>query len=297
VTIAEEHGGFAFGGNKVRLVDVLLGRAAAAGATCVITSAGPQSNLCRVVGAGARAAGMGVHLFLRGTPPEEPSRNQVLYGLTGATQHWLDLTDPHDPAQADAMAELAARIRGEGGKPAVLDVRTRLEGSLCALATTALVDELADDADRHGDPVPSRIFVAGGAGNTAAGILAGLAARRAAVDLVVSAAVGTAEPLRRAVLDRAREALERAGLSGSLTDDVGLEVTDAFVGGGHGVPTAEGTAAQRNLAEKAGIFLDPTYTGKAMAAVAADTRPGPVLFVHTGGGPNLFGPNQPKGAR
>ena len=291
VTIAEEHGGFAYGGNKVRQVDVLLGIAARAGATSVITSAGPQSNLCRVVAAGARAVGLDVHLFLRGQPPDKPSRNQVLYGLAAARQHWLDLTDPYDPAQATAMADLAAQIRAAGGTPAILDVRSAEEGSICALATSAVVDELAADYDRHGDPPPARIAVAGSAGNTAAGLLAGLAARRATIGLLVSAAAGSAGPLRAAVLDRARRALARADLPATLVDEVPLEVTDAFVGAGHGIPTAEGAAAQRLVAAKAGIFLDPTYTGKAMAAVLADERPGPVVFVDTGGGPNVFGPD------
>jgi 1-aminocyclopropane-1-carboxylate deaminase/D-cysteine desulfhydrase-like pyridoxal-dependent ACC family enzyme len=144
--------------------------------------------------------------------------------------------------------------------------------------------------------------VAGSAGNTAAGLLAGLAARRATIGLLVSAAVGSAGPLREAILDRARTAMDRAGLPATLVDEVSLEVTDAFVGAGHGIPTAAGAAAQRLVAAKVGVFLDPTYTGKAMAAVLADERPGPVVFVHTGGGPNVFGPhefgpNEQRGAR
>jgi 1-aminocyclopropane-1-carboxylate deaminase/D-cysteine desulfhydrase-like pyridoxal-dependent ACC family enzyme len=297
VTIAEEHGGFAYGGNKVRQVDVLLGMAARAGATTVITSAGPQSNLCRVIAAGARAVGMDVHLFMRGRPPDEPTRNQVLYGLTGAHQHWLDLTDPHDPAQAAAMTDLAAQIRAAGGTPAILDVRAAQPGTTCALATSALVDELAEDSDRHGDQPPARIVLPASAGNTAAGLLAGLAARQATIGLLVSAAMGSAGPLREAILDRATTALDRAGLPASLVGKVPLEVTDAFVGAGHGIPTPEGAAAQRLVAAKTGIFLDPTYTGKAMAAVLADERPGPVVFVHTGGGPNVFGHNEQRGAR
>lgn len=48
------------------------------------------------------------------------------------------------------------------------------------------------------------------------------------------------------------------------------------------------------LARLEGIFLDPVYTGKAMAGLIDGInqnrfrREGPLLFVHTGGAPALF---------
>ncbi|CAK9885185.1 MAG: D-cysteine desulfhydrase [Candidatus Erwinia impunctatus] len=48
------------------------------------------------------------------------------------------------------------------------------------------------------------------------------------------------------------------------------------------------------LAQTEGIFLDPVYTGKAMAGllegIAQQRFPaeGPILFIHTGGVPALF---------
>jgi L-cysteate sulfo-lyase len=48
------------------------------------------------------------------------------------------------------------------------------------------------------------------------------------------------------------------------------------------------------LAELEGVFLDPVYSSKAMAALVADSESGQippgatVLFVHTGGVPALF---------
>jgi D-cysteine desulfhydrase len=52
--------------------------------------------------------------------------------------------------------------------------------------------------------------------------------------------------------------------------------------------------AVRVLAQKEGVLLDPTYTGKAFAGLAELIRGGMfkpqdrVLFVHTGGSPALF---------
>lgn len=283
VVIAEEHGGFAFGGNKVRQVDVLLGAALADGADIVITSAGPQSNLCRVVAAAARWAGVEPHLVLRGTPPDHPRGNQVLYGLTGARQHWVDADDPFDDLQATRMQDLAEDLRRSGRRPAVIDVRAD-GGTVCALAATAIVDELQRLLPR----APDRIVLAASAGNTAGGLVAGLAARAATVTVVAVSASGDATALRQRILRRARAALDLAGLDPALADRVRLEVTDAHLGGGHGIPTPQGTEAQQRTAAGCGLFLDLTYTAKAMAAVLADPRPGLVVFLHTGGGPGVL---------
>lgn len=289
VTIAEEHGGFAFGGNKVRQVDALLGAARQRGADTVITSAGPQSNLCRVVAAAARAAGMEVHLVLRGTPPTTEAGNtgnQVLYELSGAHLHWLDLHDPFDPAQEEYMVGLAEQVGRTGGTPSIVDVRAE-GGDLCALASTAIVEELAGDAALGARP-PQRIVLAASAGNTAGGLVAALAARGASVAVSAVSASGSATQVRQRIVERAQAALAAAGLDADLVDRVDLEVTDEFLGAGHGAVTPEAVAAQQRTARRCGSYLDTTYTAKAMAALLADPRPGPVLFLHTGGGPTLF---------
>jgi 1-aminocyclopropane-1-carboxylate deaminase/D-cysteine desulfhydrase-like pyridoxal-dependent ACC family enzyme len=286
--IAEEHGGFAFGGNKVRQVDVLLARAKAAGADSVITSAGPQSNLCRVVAAGARAVGLEPYLVLRGGPASEPTGNQILYGLTDATITWVDTADPYDSRQHEAMEDLASALRAKGRRPYILDVRDDA-GWVCALASTAIVDELESLLPSP----PAQIMLAGGAGNTAAGILAALAVRQSSIRLSVVSVAAEASALRSRVVSRAAEALEHARLPIAGLDTVHLEVTDRFVGAGHGSPTPEGISAQRAVARSCGMFLDLTYTAKVMAATLASRQSGPILFLHTGGGPTVFTGKKP----
>jgi 1-aminocyclopropane-1-carboxylate deaminase/D-cysteine desulfhydrase-like pyridoxal-dependent ACC family enzyme len=73
-----------------------------------------------------------------------------------------------------------------------------------------------------------------------------------------------------------------------------IEVDDRFVGGGYGVPTPESVEAIELLARTEALFLDPTYTAKAMAGLLARVRSGEfredqtVLFWHTGGQVALF---------
>jgi 1-aminocyclopropane-1-carboxylate deaminase/D-cysteine desulfhydrase-like pyridoxal-dependent ACC family enzyme len=76
--------------------------------------------------------------------------------------------------------------------------------------------------------------------------------------------------------------------------DVPVEIDDDFIGDGYGISTPESRAAIELLARTEAIFLDPTYTAKAMAGLMAHVRrgsfsgAGTVLFWHTGGQVALF---------
>ena len=65
-------------------------------------------------------------------------------------------------------------------------------------------------------------------------------------------------------------------------------------GPGYAIPSEEGNAAVRLMAEKEGLFLDPVYTGKAFAGLIQMAREGAfletdnVLFLHSGGAGGLF---------
>lgn len=285
VVIAEEHGGFALGGNKVRQVDVLLAEVVKKGADAVITSAGPQSNFCRVMAAGARACGLEPHLVLRGTGlPDHVAGNQLLYKLCGANLSWVQTKDPLDASQEQAMQQLAQELRERGRHPAVIDIRSGDAGLTCALAATAIVDELASKCS----PLPDRIVMAAGSGNTAAGILAALAARGASTRVIAVASAIEGHRLRPRIYALARKVLEYVDVSPELVSEHSLEVDGAQLGHGHGEPTPAALEAQERTARHCGVFLDTTYTAKAMASLLADRREGSVVFVHSGGAPTIF---------
>jgi 1-aminocyclopropane-1-carboxylate deaminase/D-cysteine desulfhydrase-like pyridoxal-dependent ACC family enzyme len=89
-----------------------------------------------------------------------------------------------------------------------------------------------------------------------------------------------------------RDAAARLQARDPVLDDE-IDVTDAHVGAGYGIPTPDSLAAIR-LAASEGLIFDPTYTGKAWAALTDAVRSGriergsTVVFLHTGGAPNLF---------
>jgi 1-aminocyclopropane-1-carboxylate deaminase/D-cysteine desulfhydrase-like pyridoxal-dependent ACC family enzyme len=75
---------------------------------------------------------------------------------------------------------------------------------------------------------------------------------------------------------------------------VEVAVHDGFLGEAYGVPSLEGQSAIVSTARVEGVFLDPVYTGKAMAGYHSLLSGGryasasDVLFLHTGGAPSLF---------
>ena len=89
------------------------------------------------------------------------------------------------------------------------------------------------------------------------------------------------------------ETAEFLGLGISIVPDE-VTVYDEYMGEGYGKITKECIEAIKLVAQTEGFFLDPVYTGKAMAGVIDLIRKGQitskdtVVFIHTGGVPDLF---------
>lgn len=282
VIILEDHGGFAYGGNKVRHLDLILGQAISEGADVALTAAGSHSNLCRVLVAGCRYLGIDVHLVQRGVPSARPTGNQILSQIAGAPVERIDVSDPFSPAQDERVAEIAESYRRKGRTPFIVDVRST-HAPLSALAETAILAEVELPW------VPNTVVVAASAGSTAAGLLLAIAARDWDTELLAVSTSGDGSMLRRRILEIAERTAIWTGLDpDALGLDHRLVVTDVFAGGGHGVPTAAAADAADRTARTTGLFLDKTYTGKAMAALLASTSTGRTCFIHTGGGPTVF---------
>jgi D-cysteine desulfhydrase len=86
----------------------------------------------------------------------------------------------------------------------------------------------------------------------------------------------------------------RATVAGLLVGEVepdALRIDGSQVGAGYRTFTDAARAALETTARDEGVFLDPTYTGRAMAALLAGSFPhgDRVIFLHTGGLPGLFG--------
>ncbi|HSL34655.1 MAG TPA: pyridoxal-phosphate dependent enzyme [Candidatus Limnocylindrales bacterium] len=279
----------AFGGNKLRNLEFLVGEALARRADTLITSGRRWSNHCRLTAAAGARAGLGVHVVLTGPPVERAGVNERLDALLGATVH-VAATDARGDREA-LVDEVAADVAAAGGRPYVIGVggsSSSEGGAVGAVGQVVAGLELAAQANAAGIPI-DMVVLPTGTGGTHAGILTGL--RLAGLVTRVLGVAVTAPPLElRAVVAGLLEAL--APLAGIDAPLDAIELDGDQLGGGYGVPTAAATEATALLARTEGIFVDPIYTAKALAGLVAGVREGrlggTIVFWHAGGTPALF---------
>jgi 1-aminocyclopropane-1-carboxylate deaminase/D-cysteine desulfhydrase-like pyridoxal-dependent ACC family enzyme len=279
----------AFGGNKLRNLEFLVGAALAEGADTLVTSGRRWSNHARLTAAAGAKAGLAVHLVLSGPPVDPPNPGVRLDELLGATVHQA-ATD--DRAERSAIVErVLGELRAAGRRPYLVAIGGT--GIIGAIGQVLAGLELADGAAAAGIRLDT-VVVPSATGGTQAGLLVGL--RTAGVATTVhGVAVTPPEPLRSDI------AAIVAGLGGigGLVEVNGAELVldGSQLGAGYGRPTEAAAEATKLLARTEGILVDPIYTAKALAGLVALARDGVldgrrVVFWHAGGSPGLFEPLQ-----
>ena len=275
--------GVAFGGNKTRKLEWLLGEARAQGCDTLVTAGAAQSNHCRLTAAAAAMYGMEAHLCLRGPEPEKHTGNLVLDDWLGARLHFAA---PGENVSA-LLEPLAGELRARGRRPYVIPI-----GGSNAVGGVGYAWAAREAAEQC--PEVTHTVVATGSGGTQAGLevgvrLAGWGGR--------VLGVGVAEPDTTSwnvdVADLANRIAERLG-SGLRLAPGDIECPMDWMGPAYAAPTPECEDALQTLVRAEGIFTDPVYSGKALAALLDWVRAGrfsptdTVLFWHTGGTPALF---------
>jgi len=275
---------FAFGGNKVRKLPYVIAEALAQGADTLITCGGVQSNHARATTAAAVKYGLTPVLVANGAAPDKASGNALLDQLMGAEVHYVSSRE----ARAPAMAMLADGLRAAGRKPYIVPLGASTP--LGALGYVRAVGELIEQGVR-----PDVIVHACSSGGTTAGLASGCTLHGLATRIIGVSADDPAAGVLRIVLETV------AGVGTLLLEDgedlsrrAAVEIDDTQVGEGYGIPTERSREAQRLAATKEAIFVDHTYTAKALGALIAWVREGrfdrseTVLFWHTGGQVGIF---------
>jgi D-cysteine desulfhydrase len=287
----DDYTGPGFGGNKVRKLEYVLARAAADGAEVAITVGGEKSNHARVTAALCARLGLRCILVLNAAPSAAESKLKpasfYIDEMLGAEIHLVASREE----RAATMQAIADNLQREGKRVAEIPLGASVP--LGALGYVRAVEETVAQLQSIGARV-DYIFHSSSSGGTQAGILAGCQlfglenARVIGVSPDDPSASISAEVAR--IINGIGELL---GLPvGALRDDV--TVLDEFIGPGYGIDSPESVSALKLLARTEGIFLDPVYTAKAMAALLAWIRQGKltaqdtVLFWHTGGQMAMF---------
>jgi 1-aminocyclopropane-1-carboxylate deaminase/D-cysteine desulfhydrase-like pyridoxal-dependent ACC family enzyme len=285
----DDYTGFGLGGNKVRKLEYELAPERVRDVDVLITTGGFGSNHARVTAAAAARLGKQCILVLNGTPPKPARGNAFLQRFFGAEI----VNVPDRAARNPKMAELASQLAAEGKRALVVPLgASTSQGALGYVrAAVELNEQIATTQLDNGKVV---IIVSASSAGTLAGLLLGLSLTEMRhTQLIGVSADDPAEQVRQSALDIACGSAAMVGAD-FVPMDGEPTVTDAYVGGGYGVPTAASEEATELFAHNEGVALDPVYSAKAAACLIDWVRRGEfsptdnVIFWHTGGWPSLL---------
>jgi len=275
--------GVGLGGNKLRGLEYILADLRAHGCDSLVTGAGPQSNWTMLAALSCLRCQIEPHVVCYGSAAA-PEGNMRLLRWLGVD---VRFTGDPDRSSVDAgIAAVAAGLRAEGRRP--YPVPRGGATSLGALGYVRASAELTAQLDAL-DERPSALWVATGSCATQAGLLAGAAMTTAPYEIVGVTVSRPVASSRARVRELAADAAELAGIHAVLGTPT---VLDGWIGPGYGLSSPEGQEAAKMVAAAEGVFLDPVFGAKAMAALIAECRAGRArgtqLFLVSGGAPTLF---------
>lgn len=299
----DDQTGLAFGGNKARKLEFIMGDVMARGADSVVTWAGIQSNWCRQVAAATARLGIRSVLVLLKKPgmPIGEDGNLLLDRIlradvrvveAGGGKSFLELDNVREHVDPVVEGERAA-----GRSPYLAPVGgSLLEGDMARpLGALGYVNgflELLGQARGQGFS-PDAVVLATGSAGTQAGLLVGAKLLSPHTRVIGISVAAPASDVAGYVKTIANATLVELGEEPSVRDQE-VVVLDQYIGDGYGIMNQGVTDALGLMAREEGVLLDPVYTGKAMAGFMdlvgkGDFEKGEkVVFLHTGGTPALF---------
>jgi len=279
--------GLALGGNKCRKLEYVLADAQQRGFDTLITSGSSQSNFALQMAAAARKLGMEPHLVLVKGVHVETQGNLLLHDILASSVTIMEVSHPSEmfTTMPRKMDQLAEELRVKGRNPLVIPA-----GAFNPLGTAGWVDAAEEISRQAGDQriAVRYVVVANGSGGTQAGLMLGFKQLKAPFDVIGISVLNGKEEATTIVVDQVNETAGLLNLDLRVSSDE-VAVYDEYIGEGYGMPTKECVEAIRLVAQAEAIFLDPVYTGKAMAGLmdligkGQITKRDAVLFIHTGG--------------
>jgi D-cysteine desulfhydrase len=280
--------GVGLGGNKLRGLEYILADLREQGCDSLVTGAGPQSNWTMLAALSCLRYRIEPHVVCYGQAAADEGNMRLL--------RWLGVdvrfTGEQDRTSVDPGIEAtAARLRADGRRP--YPVARGGATPLGALGYVRASAELSVQLDTLAER-PAALWLATGSCGTQAGLVAGAALTAAPYQVVGVTVSRPAAEARARVAELAAAAAAMAGIDAVLAAPT---VLDGWIGPGYGIASEAGQAAAATVAKTEGVFLDPVFGAKAMAALIAECRAGRArgtqVFLVSGGAPTLFaGPRQ-----
>jgi L-cysteate sulfo-lyase len=287
--------GLAFGGNKSRQLEYYVGHAISLGADTLLTTGAVQSNHVRMTVAAARKMGLDVEVQLehrvdRDQIEYKKSGNPFLVKLMGAKIHYYPVGEDENGAD-QAMVDRADVLKQEGKKPYVIPL-SNVKAPYGALGYVEAAEETLMQLNMM-NMTPARFILPTGSASTHAGFLLGLRALGCNIPVNGICVRRDAASQQQRVFSKMQSVIELMALDVDI-DIQQVVCDDRFLAPGYGLLNEATAEAIKQLAQREGLLLDPTYSGKAFAALIdllENKCPGPdqhVVFLHTGGTPSLF---------
>lgn len=283
--------GLAFGGNKTRKLEFLIGEALASGATHIVTQGATQSNHVRQTIAAANLHGLKTTVLLEervsGAHPDYYTNGNVLLDqIMGAA---LETRAAGLDMNAE-MIPVGDRLRAAGDTPYLIPGGG--SNPIGALGYVVSAQEIIQQANDRQLVVDCVVHATGSTG-TQAGLVVGFEAANSHIPVLGISVRAPKDKQEDNVRKLARQTWDLLAARGEFPDGAVAANSD-YVGGGYGIATEGMIEATQLLARHEGIFLDPVYSGKGFAGLLDLIRKGHftkgqnIVFVHTGGAVGLF---------
>jgi len=287
--------GLALGGNKCRRLEFLMGYARERGLDSFLIS-GIHNYTAQLAAATAKV-GFKVRQIIHGdVSPKDKQGNYVLHRILNSDIKVIEPISPDETpdnvtAKRNAALESeAVKLREEGYNPFV--IRAWESTPVENIGWVDAVDEICQQLKEQNIEAQYLITTIS-QGGTHAGLVLGTKYLGNPFKVI-----GISEHYTRAeaigeVVRMTNETAEFLELGISITPNE-VTIHDEYTGDGYLKPTKESIEAIKLVAQTEGFFLDPVYTGKAMAGLIDLIRKGEftakdtVVFIHTGGIPYLF---------
>jgi 1-aminocyclopropane-1-carboxylate deaminase/D-cysteine desulfhydrase-like pyridoxal-dependent ACC family enzyme len=287
----EDLSGLALGGNKCRYLEFLMGHVKENGFDTILC--GKRGNYRTQLTAAARKVGIEVRFY---SAPGGPATwgNVLLQTLLDSNTVRLDDDIAYERTSnvPPQVMNDVQKLEQEGHRPYVMQP---LFADASPLEITGWVhgaDEVHEQLKGKGITA-NYLVIASARGGTQSGLLVGMKYLQDPVKVI---GISVMHPRDRQIGELVRMANETAQFL-----DLGIEFTsdemivyDGYRGEGYGVISKGCIEAITLVAQTEGIFLEPVYTGKAMAGLVDLIRKGKitsqdtVVFIHTGGIPDVF---------
>ena len=274
------------GGNKVRPLEYLLGEAIETECDVIIASGQQNSNLCAIAAAACCRSGVDCILVHNNPEPESVAGNVLLNRLSQVEEHYIG-TMP-EPDRDRYVEQLAEQLTQQGRRPYIIENGATMPNG--AIGYIHLVLELMKNMDQQ--PV-SDLFVPGGNGGLASGVVFGVALLGAPFHVHVITVEHEKEELEQIIRTLIAGMEVRLGYSAPVPIEQVMTIHDAYRGEGWGISTIESDEMVRYMARTEGIFLERVYNSKTFWGMYDLLQSGKVkssgaCVVHSGGFASVF---------